>query len=511
MVKQSSNWPGVPGLSALFITICLALSSRAQILLSTDFETNPMTQGWTTNGLGAAYWTTNQSFSGLHSIAAATNGTWISPMLNTTPLQWYRLSFKSLAPAAVNNPGAIGYAYWAAQFFDANSNLLTEDQYSSVFQSAGWVTNEFRLRAKNTGTNGILYPVKMQIRFQAISPLVYIDDVTLTATTPAEVAQWGDAYYDTLPAKLAYVPKADRWRYLTNTLNRLRTGQNLRIVMLGDSVEQDTANAPFDAWLQRLYPGATVQVISSTRGGTGLSYFVTNLADWVLAYRPDLLCVGGIDNPDDMTVYESVVHQVRQDNVLNGYTTEFLMLTEQWSPNVQGGLFSFITSDLTELDQVPANNPGGVPSGFRGDLLKFCATNNLEYLDLTGVACQFIYGPANTAGVGPPANPNGDPYSYWMRDYTHSSDHGKMIQGRMLEAFFAPAPTLSVQRTGGGSASLAWPLAATGYHLETAPALAKVMSWSSNTTTFVITNGQNVSSATVNSRTQQLYFRLNRP
>jgi len=149
-----------------------------------------MTQGWTTNGTGVASWTTNESFSGIHSITAANTGTWLSPMLDTTPLQWYRLSFKSLAPGGVNNPGSIGYAYWAAQFFDTNNNLLTEDQYSAIFQSSNWATNEFRIRAKSmAGPNATLLPVRMQIRFQSISPQVFIDDVLLETTTPQEVAQ----------------------------------------------------------------------------------------------------------------------------------------------------------------------------------------------------------------------------------------------------------------------------------------------------------------------------------
>ena len=408
------------------------------------------------------------------------------------------------------NPGSIGYAYWAAQFFDTNGSLLTADQYSAIFPSADWVTNEFRIRAKNiAGLNATLLPVQMQIRFQSIAPQLFIDDVLVDTTTPAEVAQWGDMYYDTLPAKLAYVPKSDHGSRLPLTLNRLRTGQHLRIVMLGDSVQQDTANAPFDAWLQRLYPGATIEVISSTRGGTGLIYYVTNLPAYVLAYQPDLLCIGGIDNPDDMTYFQSVVNQVRADNLARGYTTEFLMLTEQWSPNNNQGNY-YLAPGLTELDQVPANNPGGVPAGYRGDLLNFCAANNIEYLDLTGVQNEFIYGPATAAGVGPPANANGDPYSYWMRDFVHSSDHGKMIQGRMLEAFFAPAPSLSIQQNA-DSVRLAWPLAATGYHLETTTALGTNARWTSNTITLGITNGQNVVTTNFSNATNQFYFRLAKP
>lgn len=488
----------------------LGTSVRADTILCTDFETNPMTLGWTTNGVGVTTWTTNEAFSGSYSITCSNGGTWFTPMLNTTPLQWYRLSFKSLAPGVVNNPGSIGYAYWAAQFFDTNGNQLTEDQYSSIFQSSGWVTNEFRIRAKNDpGPNATLVPVQMRIRFQSIDPQVFIDDVKVETTTPQEVAQWGDSYYDTIPAKLAYVPKADRWMHLPLTMNRLRTGQNLRIVMLGDSVEQDTANAPFDAWLERLYPGATIEVISSTRGSTRVENYEDPdlMQQYVLAYQPDLLCIGGISNGDDMSAYQSVVDQMYADNLANGYTTEILILSPQWSPNIQG-IYQIGPTNI-ELDQNPANDPGGAPAGLRGDLLNFCASNNIEYLDLNGVASQFIYGPAALAGVGPPTDANGDPYSYWMRDYVHSSDNGKMIQGRMLEAYFAPAPVLTLAQTA-SSLQLAWPLASTGYYLETATTLASSTLWTSNTTVFVVTNGQNVITTNLCPGTQQLYFRLAR-
>jgi hypothetical protein len=491
-------------------TIFLAASARATTLLGTDFETNPMLQGWTTNGSGTAYWTTNESFSGAYSITCSNGGTWLSPPLTTTPLQWYRLTFKSLAPGTVNNPGSVGYAYWAAQYFDTNGNPIIPDQYASIYQSSGWVTNECRIRAKNAaGPNGTLVPVQMRFRFQSINPQVFIDDVRVETTTPQEVAQWGDAEYDAIPAKLAYVPKADRWSRLPLTMNRLRTGQTLRIVMLGDSVESDTENSPFDAWLERLYPGANIELIDSIIGGGTMEYFATNMPEWVFPYQPDLLCIGGISSDDNLAAFQSVVDQMRTNDLANGRTTEILILTKQWSPSTVTGDY-LLAPGLTELDEIQTNNPGGVPGGYSGDLLNFCASNNIEYLDLNGVASEFIYGPASAAAIGLPTNSNGDPYSYWMRDNTHSNDRGKLIQGRMLEAFFAPAPVLNIAQTK-GSLQLAWPLANTGYYLQSAPALATNTSWTSNTTAFTITNGQNVINTNLSPGMQQLYFRLLRP
>jgi hypothetical protein len=262
--------------------------------------------------------------------------------------------------------------------------------------------------------------------------------VQVETTTPEEVAHWGDAYYTNLPARLAYLPKPDHGSRLPLTFNRLRTGQMLRIVMLGDSVQQNTANAPTDVWLQRLYPGATIELISSTRGGTGVQYYKTNMQQYVFAYQPDLLVIGGISNDDNMTNFQSVVDQMRAYDSANGRTTEILILTRQWSPNNNQGNY-FLAPGMAELDQVAADNPGGLPDDIRGHLITFCDSNNIECLDLTGVQGEFIYGPAAAAGVGPPLNANGDPYSFWMRDFVHTSDNGNIILGRMLEAFFAPS------------------------------------------------------------------------
>ena len=488
--------------------MAFAPSSRALTLLSTDFETNPFTQGWTNLGTGSN-WITSEHFSGTHALRVATNS-FISPFLNTTPLQWYRLSFKSKAPGTVNNTGSIGYAYWAAQFFDTNGTLLNDDQYSSVLASANWVTNEFRIRAKHTaGTNATLVPARMKILFQPIgSQPLYVDDVLVETTTPDEVVHWADALYDRIPAKLNYVPKTNRWSHLPLTLQKLRTGQSLRIVMLGDSVQQDTANAPLDAYLRQLYPGSTIELISSTKGGTGMQYFKAHVPEFVTSYRPDLLVLGGISNEDNMTNFLSIISQVRSNDTALGRTTEFLLLTKAWSPNnvPQSGNY-FFASTLAELDSVPSNNVT-VPNDYRGHLLNFAYTNNAEFLDLTGIASQFIYGPATTAGLGPPVSA-GSPYSYWLRDYIHSNDHGKMILGRMLEAYFAPAPRLQVKRNG-GSLQLSWPLASTGYQLETRLKFAANSPWTNRPTTFVVTNGMNVLTTNVSAGTNALFFRLHR-
>lgn len=86
-------------LDPLRILISLVLVSSAafgDVLLSDGFETDPLVSGWTRSGSGAE-WTTTESAADSHSLKADTDA-WSSPLLDTQPLRWYRLSFKSKAP-----------------------------------------------------------------------------------------------------------------------------------------------------------------------------------------------------------------------------------------------------------------------------------------------------------------------------------------------------------------------------------------------------------------------------
>ncbi len=111
-----------------------------------------------------------------------------------------------------------------------------------------------------------------------------------------------------------------------------------------------------------------------------------------------------------------------------------MLLTKAWSPNSypNPGIY-FLNPSIRELNQNPANNTT-IPDDYRGHLLQLANLNGLEYLDMTGITNEFIYGSAAIAGLGPP-DPSGNPYSYWIRDYIHLNDYGKQILGRELAAY----------------------------------------------------------------------------
>jgi hypothetical protein len=113
-----------------------------------------------------------------------------------------------------------------------------------------------------------------------------------------------------------FEPGADRWQNLPRTMKRLRKGKRLRIVMLGDSICNDTSNSLYETQLARLYPEARIKVVTSVRGGTGCWYYKdeNRVQQYVLDYRPHLLVIAGISHHFDPESIRSVIRQVRQNS-----------------------------------------------------------------------------------------------------------------------------------------------------------------------------------------------------
>ena len=56
-------------------------------------------------------------------------------------------------------------------------------------------------------------------------------------------------------------------------MQRLREGGNLKIVLLGDSIMNQTCHSGFGLLLQRLYPQVKIESVASVRGSTGCWWY----------------------------------------------------------------------------------------------------------------------------------------------------------------------------------------------------------------------------------------------
>lgn len=236
-------------------------------------------------------------------------GDWRSPAFAVSPTQWHRLRLRA--------GNATGLLVGVVFLDDAGAELIA-DCYTSfdAANGGGGVETFFRGRP---GTTRAYLKVHAS---DGKSP-VRLESVQVQAVELPVVAEWADRGLLGLPAP-AWAPPGDRFRHLPRTLAALRDRRPLRIVLLGDSIANDTSNSPFDAFLARALPGLELTVIPSVRSCTGCEYYsrTGRVAAEVLAHRPDLLVIGGISHRGNVEAIRSVVRQVRAAS-----PAEILLLT----------------------------------------------------------------------------------------------------------------------------------------------------------------------------------------
>jgi len=219
-----------------------------------------------------------------------------------------------------------------------------------------------------------------------------------------------DAIYATMPP-VEYAPHKDRRTLLPKTMKRLRDGGTLRIVMLGDSIVNDTAGSNYEHLLMRLYPKCKVEKIRAVRGSTGCWWYKEEgrVKEYVLDHKPDLLMIGGISQRNDVESIRDVIRQVRAANS----DIEILVMTGAFGAKDP-------REDPEWSDDV---DPKG--EGYRTQLMRMAAEEKVEFLDMRGPWGHYIRETAKALG----------PYK---RDRVHANDRGKQILGRILEKYFGP-------------------------------------------------------------------------
>lgn len=115
-------------------------------------------------------------------------------------------------------------------------------------------------------------------------------------------------------ATVRYAPPTDRWERLPLTRRRLLDGGPLRVVMLGDSIVNDTSRSCWNLVVERRHPKCTIEKITCVRGSTGCWWYKADgrVQKYVLDHRPDLVIIGGISHRGDIDSIRDVVAQIRR-------------------------------------------------------------------------------------------------------------------------------------------------------------------------------------------------------
>lgn len=159
-------------------------------------------------------------------------GWWQSPPLAVEPFHYYRLKFSSKTEC---------HAFWAVAFLDEKGQELAADLYDGIDVTRDWQSATFCFRAHALAK-------RVRIRFQPNAKTLFVKDVFLERVNVADVAAWADGVAAANPL-LRYEATANRCERLPKTMKTLQQGGKVRIVMLGDSICNDTSNSLYETLL----------------------------------------------------------------------------------------------------------------------------------------------------------------------------------------------------------------------------------------------------------------------
>jgi lysophospholipase L1-like esterase len=390
----------VLGLSLAVAAGCAAKArddGRATPALAADFQADPLASGWTFTGggkYGASFvWSKSDGRDGgaclavLPSANVPPGNGWESPPFPVSDRQYYRVTFglKSARPI-----------YWATSFYDSYGAMLEGDHHSQADAAEAWTPQEFCVKTKfPAATASVVF------RTAAKEPM-YIDRVAVTPISHGEARAWADRFYSAM-TPLVYAAPEGAGRLLPRTLERLRAGRPLRIVVLGDSIANDLSNSPLDVLLEGAFPGCAVDVCFTGRGGTGWMKHRQQIAERVARHEPDLVILLAISNEEEFlaSTLGDILDGVRRLRP----QADILLVT----PHLKGW------SDKPEAGLRHAEILRGV-----------AADKHVEILDLGAVWNAYLAA-------------SGRPQEYLLRDAVHMNERGRQVSARAVVAHLAAA------------------------------------------------------------------------
>ena len=358
----------------------------AEVILQTNFETDPRIAGWgNAKPTALNSWTTAESFSPTHSLRVH-DGLWYTPIMPMELGSLYSVEFRGKTA---------GEGLWGP----------INDPFSEYREGAGWQRN-LKVFRDEPGFHD------RRIIFQPTTTLapVFLDDVVVNKLTRAEAATLQDEFFATMPA-FTFTPPANRHVHIPQTIQKLKAGQDLKVVMLGDSIVNDTSHSYFEPLVERKYPGSRINVTTSVRGFTGMWWYKeeNRLQSYVLDHDPDLVMIGGISHLNDIESVREVIRQIRAASP----ATEVVLMSEAAGYN----------DPYSMPELLKPVNP--TEPGWRNELYCLAVQEEVEFLDMTRPWSQYIVN-------------SGKSNDWFFRDPIHMNDRGSHVAGRILEAYFSP-------------------------------------------------------------------------
>ena len=304
---------------------------------------------------------------------------------------------------------------WWVDLFDEKGNLLP-DMNSRLYQSEEW-------KEYSVVVPVIRYAKSAQLAFVSKKG-VSVKDVTFTKIPNCAAAKWCDDFYATLP-QLNYEAPASSWDKLPNSKEKLISGKTLRIVLLGDSIMNDTYCGNLSALVQREFPN--VEFIISVRGSTGCWYYYEKdkFEEYVTRHNPDLVIIGGISNNvgcNDDVAFERMVTTIERAKAAG---IEVCVATPPPS-------YEWRTSpdDVKWNEEDCSYPPKNATRGFK----YFRRGYQEKAVKQTGVTLWNVSTPPGKVIAN-----SRKPLDWFKRDAAHNDDRGKQLIARTMLEYFRAA------------------------------------------------------------------------
>lgn len=320
---------------------------------------------------------------------------------------FYRMSFTGKVPRRTNaGPGRetwCGYIW--VDVYDKDGIMLS-DMNTLLSPSDGWKRYEamFTLREDAAYCQLSLCSNVKGARFK---------DIRFERIDDREAAEWWDRLNETLPP-LTVKPERGAFRFLPRTKEKLLKGEPLRIVMLGDSMMNDTYLGGFPALMRRSFPGT--QCIISVRSSTGCTYYSVpeHFEAYVKAFKPDLLLIGGISHFCWQKQY--------------GKTEDCMDRLLKLCADNRGEFESVVVTPPVSFEWRKSPDD----TAFKGDELPNFKRDYMFRLgEKHGIAVWEC-----TMGPGKAWAESRKPLNWFKRDGVHLNDNGKHLVARMLFNYF---------------------------------------------------------------------------
>lgn len=282
---------------------------------------------------------------------------------NVEPLHYYRVRFEA-TPTPTN--------LWAVSFFDQTGAELPDCSEQLLATNDCYVRAHARAARAEVHTLPKIDHVIRQLRFEPV-------------VDRTEVLRWADAIE--IPP-LRYTPPPGP---------KLPAGKKLRIVALGDSIVNDLSNTGIDVLLERALPGTQIEWINSVRSATGCEFYQDHVQEYVTAYRPDFVIIGGISHGYEAAPIAKVIKQIH---------VPVLVLTGAIAPEAHC------------RKGIPAERIAGFPVEL--------ARVGVPVLDLRSEWNRYL-------------TESGKPLDWFLRDPIHANARGKQVIARILLRYLTGA------------------------------------------------------------------------